>query len=172
MKRTILLYVWSALLLASCIGAGTHGSIEAYEYSVSKSKLEEAVEKVIKESSNIRRDTVANYMVDITGKEPDTIYSDHYNDGKRYFTINIFTGSGENEFIFHFTGREEDWATDTISTISISYAFDENDRGGSEGNGGVTWYKPFLKKKLVTVFEKEFLEKLNKELGVRPTETD
>ncbi len=172
MKRTVLVYLWLALFLVSCIGAGTHGSIKAYEYPVSKYRLEDAVEKVIKESSNIRRDTVKNYMVDFTDGKSDTIYSDHYNDGERYFTINIFSGGGENEYIFHFTGREEDWATATTSRISISYAFDENDKGGSEGNGGVTWYKPFLKKKVVTVFEKEFIEKLNKELGVKPTETD
>ena len=56
--------------------------------------------------------------------------------------------------------------------ISIAYAYDENDRGGSEGNGGVTWYKPFLKKKLIDVFEKEFIEKIDRKLGVKHTVTD
>lgn len=152
--------------LCGCLTAGTHGSIKAYEYPVSKHRLEEAVKKVMAQNPKIDRDTQRNYMVDITDGKSDTIYSDYYNDGKRYFKIKIRSDAGENEFIFQFVGREIDWDSSVNSEISIAYAFDENNTGGSEGNGGVTWYKPFLKKKLIRLFEEEFIRQVDTELGV------
>ncbi|RYE54913.1 MAG: hypothetical protein EOP48_11290 [Sphingobacteriales bacterium] len=172
MKRTGVIHLGVTLFLSSCIGAGTHGSIHCYEYPVTKYELQDAVEKVIKESTNILRDTTRNYMVDVTDGKSDTIYSNYYNDGKSYLTINIEQEKGYNNYIFRYSGDSAYWASSETSGIFIAYAFDENHRGGSEGNGGITWYKPFLKQKLVTVFKRELIEKLNVELGVEPVETD
>ncbi len=172
MRRFILQYLLIIFLLSSCVGAGTHGSIKGYEYSVSKYRLEKIIDKIILKNNNVYRDTIRNYMVDITDGKSDTIYSNYYNDGKNYITVVISQEAGNYRYIFRYLGDSTYWDSSETSEIFIAYAYDENNRGGSEGNGGVTWYKPFLKKKLVTVFEKEFIEKINKELGVSPKVDD
>ena len=75
--------------LCSCLTAGTHGSIKAYKYPVSKKVLQSAVEKIISESSDIHRDTTRNYIINATNGKNDTIIDNHYNDGEDYLTIKI-----------------------------------------------------------------------------------
>ena len=168
--RIVLLVLFGFFLigwwLLSAIGAVTHGSIKAYEYPIPKDSLHAAVEKVIRTNPNIFREPQGeNYIVDVTDGKNDTLYNDHYNDGKRYISIKIKTGGEISDYVFHFYGSDEYWQTSKTSQISIAYAYDK-DGGGSEGNGGVPWYKPSLKKRLVTVFEKDLIEKIDRELGV------
>ena len=144
------------LMMNSCIGGGTHGSIKNYDFPVSKYILEKAVLKVISNNPDIKRDTAKHY----------------YNDGEDYITIEITKGEIVNRYTFRFYGRKEDWDTAKTSEIFIVYAWDKEGNGGSEGNGGVKWYKLTLKKKLVSLFESEFVFKLDKELGINHTEPD
>lgn len=154
------------LQLSSCFSSGTHGSIKAYKYQVSKRVLEKAVEKVIMESPNIQIDSTKNYIIDKTNGKNDTIINNHYNDGKRYITVKIDIESESNEYIFLYSGSELEWDTAKDSYINIAYAYDKNKNGGSEGNGGIAWYKPILKKRLIAAFEKEFIIKIDNELGL------
>jgi hypothetical protein len=154
-----------------CLTAGTHGSIKSYQYPCSKQALQNAVEKVIAADGSVRRDTIVNYRIDETNGKNDTVWNNYYNDTINYVTIYIKNGNTVYNFVFHYTGTKEQWDTSKVSDISIAYAWDENTyEGGSEGNGGVTWYTPFLKKRLTDVFESEFISKIDKELGVKHTE--
>lgn len=159
--------------LFSCLTAGTHGSIKAYDYPVSKNVLQKAIEKIIVESSDIQKDSTKNYMIDITNGKNDTIMDNQYNDGIEYLTINIGNekGKGTNKYIVQY-GNEGDEDTANTSFISIAYGYDKNGNGGSDGNGGVTWYKPFLKKKLINLFEEKFINRIDKELGKKHTQAN
>jgi len=142
--------------LNSCLTAGTHGLIKGYEYPVSKYVLGKVVFHVISNSPNINRDTAKDY----------------YNDGESYITIEITKGEVLNRYTVHFYGDKVDWDTSKTSQISISYAYDNDGNGGSEGNGGFPWYKSSLKKKLISIFESEFINKIDKELRQNPIITE
>ncbi len=167
-KRNISLYVLLSLIvqLSSCISAGTHGSIKSYTYPVKKIVLEEAVNKVIAKNANIQRqDTVQkNFIIDVTNGKNDTIRSVH---NLEYVDIEISGNTFLNSYTFQYVGSKDDWNRDTTSEISIAYAYDKEDNGGSEGNGDFPWYKSLLKNKLISVFEKEFIYKVDKELKVK-----
>mgnify|MGYP001309594760 CR=1 FL=1 len=136
--------------LASCMSGGTHGSLKAYQYSTKKIELEKAVLAVIESNPKIKRSN--NISVE--------------NDGK-YLTVFIKKDAEENEYIFRFAGDSIDWDTSGTSMISISYAFDSQGRGGSEGNGGMP--RKVLKQ-LLQVFESEFINKLDTQLNITHTE--
>lgn len=72
-------------------------------------------------------------------------------------------GEDAYEYIFQYSGTEEDWDTAKNSELSIAYAYDENDNGGSESDGGVSWT---LKSRLVRRFETKFISKLESFLKV------
>jgi hypothetical protein len=72
-----------------------------------------------------------------------------------------------NSYTFQYVGSQEDWNRDTASEISIAYAYDKEDNGGSDGNGDFPWYKSSLKNRLISIFEREFIDKLDKELNVK-----
>ena len=120
--------------LYSCLTGGTHGSIKSYDFFVSKNTLQKAVEKIISESPDIHKDTVKNYIVNVTNGKNDTIINNRYNDGQNYVTIKIEgkVKGGESEFTFQYVGDEKDWDTLKTSSLSIAYAYDEKSNGGRD----------------------------------------
>lgn len=146
--------VYLLICFNSCIGAGTHGSIKKYDYKTPKYKLEKAVHDVIARGGTIHQDTIKN----------------EYNDGIRYITLLITENTHSYQYTFRFYGGKEYWDTSKISAISISYAYNEKREGGSEGNGGVKRYNLKLRKELTLPFEREFISKIDKELGINHTE--
>jgi hypothetical protein len=171
-----LTYLFSILifLFIGCIGAGTHGSIKGYQYSVNKDSLQKAVMAVIQNNPNIYRDTSLDHL----GSSPFLDHSDggdysagenFYNDIKHYVTIKITSGQDVNEYTFRYYGADEDWKTSPTSELFICYAYDKNQNGGSEGNGGVS---NKLAKKLTEVFEKEFVNKVDKQLNLTHIDTE
>ena len=162
------------LSLTGCIGAGTHGSIKGYQYSINKDSLQNAIMTVIKNNSNIFRDT----SLDSLGSSPLLDHSDagdysagenFYNDIKHYVTIKITSGQEVNEYVFRYYGPDEDWKTSPISQIFICYAHDKNGNGGSEGNGGVS---KKMEKEFTYIFEKEFVDKVDRQLNLTHTDTE
>ena len=133
-----------------CLTAGTHGSIKAYVFPVPKNVLQKTINDVIEKELNLQ-------VAPIT----DTFNSKYYNDGERYITINIKVNGGHNEYIFQYIGDKENWDTSKNSEISIAYAFDKDNKGGSEGDGKLSFYKFELRKKLIDVFENEFIDKID-----------
>ncbi len=142
------------LFINSCIGGGTHGSIKGYRYETSKSKLESAVNLVIKENNAIHQDTTKDY----------------YNDDTTYITISIIYGNLPYEYTFRYYGGKEYWETSKTSEIFIAYAHDGARNGGSSGNGGVNWYDFKLKKRLTIPFEQELVNKIDRILGIKHIE--
>lgn len=169
-------YLFSILIisLVGCIGAGTHGSIKGYQYSINKDSLQKAVMTVIQSNSNIYRDT----KLDSLGSSPRLDHNDggdyvagdnFYNDIKHYVTIKITSGQNVNEYVFRYYGPDEDWKTSPTSEIFICYAHDKNGNGGSEGNDGVS---KKLAKEFTQVFEREFVDKVDKKLNLTHIDTE
>lgn len=162
-----------AVLFVGCIGAGTHGSLRGYRYSVSKDSLQKAIMTVIKDNPNIYRDT----SLDSLGSSPMLDHNggnysageNYYNDIKHYVTIKITSGQKINEYVFRYYGPDEEWKTAPSSKIFICYAHDKDGNGGSEGNGGVSRK---MAKEFIEVFEKEFIAKLDKQLGLSHLDTE
>ena len=169
-KRNVNLYVLLSSLIvmqmSSCLTAGTHGSINSYKYPVKKIVLEEAVNNVISKNPNIQKVDTAqkSFIVDITKGKNDTMRSVH---NPAYVDIRISGSTFLNSYTFQYVGSQDDWNRDTTSEISIAYAYDEEDNGGSEGNGDFPWYKSSLKNRLISIFERQFIDKLDKELKVK-----
>jgi hypothetical protein len=180
MTGKICLYILIAIctVATGCIfGAGTHGSIKGYQYATKKDSLQKAIMAVIKNNPNIYRDTSLDYL----GSSPLLDHSDagdysagenYYNDIKHYVTITISSGHEKNEYTFRYYGDDEDWKTSYSSKIFICYAHDQNGKGGSEGGGGLEWYRSGLKKKFTDLFEKELISKVDKELNLPHAETE
>jgi hypothetical protein len=147
--RVILAFIYLSLLI-SCIGAGTHGSIKYYEFNTSKYNLEKAVQRVISENKTIEQDSVKDY----------------YNDDTTYITIRILSGNNDDTYTFRYGGDKEYWDSSKVSSISIAYAHNKNNEGGSEGNGGIKWYNFKLKEELTKVFEEELISKIKRDLEV------
>ncbi|MDB5198468.1 MAG: hypothetical protein JWO92_431 [Chitinophagaceae bacterium] len=148
---------------SSCFTAGTHGSLKSYEYTINKYTLQKAVDKVIMNSDNIKCDTTNNYIIDKTNNRNDTIIDNRDNDGETYVTIDIKEENGNsNNYTFQYAGDKNYWDTSMTSSISLAYAYDKDGNGGSEGNGGIGLT---LKNKLIKIFEREFLSKVNNELS-------
>jgi hypothetical protein len=148
-------YIIIVLLFNGCIGAGTHGSIKAYNYAVSKYRLEKVVADVFANNpKSLRIDSLKDY----------------YNNDSTYITFTLQSGEFVNRYTVRYCGGSEDWDTSTVSCISIAYAHNKDGEGGSEGNGGVKWYNFKLKKELTEPLEKELISKIDKELGMKHTE--
>ena len=158
----LLVFIIFIFSLGYMFSGGTHGSIKGYQYPVSKERLEEAIQHVILENKTLERppeDTVV--YVD----------KDYYNhDG--YLRLSIIAPDTFH-YIIRFYGDQQYWKQNThASEIFICYANDNLGNGGSEGLGGVEWYKWGIKDKLTDYFEKNFIEKLDKKLGVKHEEKD
>lgn len=160
--------------------AGGAGSIKAYEYPVTKKELENAVNEVLKNGVYVYRDSNFYYYRSYdsttqttTDSKDSTIGSkrmtQYYNDGDRYLGIFIKTAKGIFTYTIEYTGI--DWETSKESEICIPYAWDEEHNGGDEGRGCFKG-KGGLKKKLTDAFEKEFIDKVDKQLGKSHTESN
>ncbi len=149
--KKLLFILFCAYVLIGCLGGGTHGSIECYQYQVNKSELEKVVRKVISNTSNIEQDSAKGY----------------YNDDTTYITIIIYEKNEVNNYIFRYGGGREYWDLSKESSIFIAYAHNKEGRGGSSGNGGVKWYDFKLKEELTGVFERGFIEKIDQELKLK-----
>jgi hypothetical protein len=161
--------------IQSCLTAGTHGSIKAYQFNVSKTILQKEVEDVIAFDPNLSIDSSRNYIIDVTNNKNDTIWDNHLNDGNRYVTISVKVPSSDSngyKYIFQYTGTNIDWDTSKTSEISIVYAFNEKGHGGSNENGGLSGDFGSLKNKLIDVFTKSFVLKVDSVLGNRHLEND
>ncbi len=172
MTKKIILFAFlilSACLTGCLIGAGTHGSLKGYQYPVTKDKLDSAVMYVIKNNQNIYRDTIGNkILAEVGDGKQDTIIDNSWNDGHEYVSIKIKTAKGNCEYTFRYYGGKEDWDTAKTSEIFICWAYDEFDKGGSEGNGGVD---SKTLKYLTEVFEKELVANIDKKINLTHIET-
>ncbi len=154
-----------ASIFAFCSTAGTHGSIKSYGYAVSKESLEKAINEVINED----RLTLFRPPLDTLGSNS---INDNYHNKDGYITLHI-SSPKKYEYIFRFYGGEEEWKNSpNYSQIFICYAWDDENKGGSEGVGGLEWYRFGLKDKLIEYFEENFIAKIDKKLQMGHSEEE
>jgi hypothetical protein len=164
MKYKILIIL--IIVLKGCgFSGGTHGSIKDYQYSVTKSELEKAVMAVLQTNSNVYRDTIRNYIIDVTDGKSDTIENNYYNDGTNYLTLHIKTLVDIMEYTIRYYADSMTWANSQTSEIFICYIYDGKGNGGSEGNGKWRQTSGSKQKKMINLFETEFINKLDRELN-------
>ena len=136
----ILIYTLLAFTLTSCfIGAGTHGAIERYQYSVTKYELEKAVKKVLTNSHNVIYD------------KSDSI--DAFDENAKYLKIIVNQFDGEYKYTFRYYGDSTDWKSSNNSELFITHAFDKNGKGGHDGDKTLE----VTKQRLIHIFEKDRL---------------
>ncbi len=136
------------------IAPNGHGSIRGYVYATSDTSLQKAVWCVINNNSSIEKHQ--------TLKDDSSV--DYYNDSVNYITINIKAVNGiKHQYTFRYYGDSELRATTTISELFICYA-----DGESEGNGNLR-DKNEYKNELLTLFEEQFIKKLDSTLNLQHT---
>jgi len=178
----IILVVWHFISFISSFGAGTHGGIIAYCYPVNKHELEKAVDSVLEKCQDVKRSMpYFYYSYDSVNKSTSEsidstigsvkVFDSAYNDGKRYITINIAQDGKLYDYSFQYSGYETDWDTAKNSVISVTYAWDDNGNGGSDGHGDFN-FKWGLKRRLTKLFEDRFIERVDKQLGKHHTKGD
>lgn len=167
----ILLVPIVIFFFSGCIGGGTHGSIKAYRYTVKKEILEKAVESVIANSGNIKKDSVKYHIVTVDGGQKDTFWDNHFNDTTNYVTIFVKDENASYKYTFHYYGDKEYWDTATTSAISIAYAYNANNEDGSEG-GRIKEHGSQFIHELIKPFEKEFINKVDERLKMKHTDED
>ncbi|HEV8081747.1 MAG TPA: hypothetical protein VGP55_01015 [Chitinophagaceae bacterium] len=156
----------------SFVGCGSAEAIKGYRYPVTKDVLEKAVMKVIKGSPNIYRDSSKNGMFDSAMQKAENEHSSvdsaiYYNDGKHYVTIKIKVGQIDNDYIFRFYGDEQYWKTSASSEIFINYVRDRYGNALSQGHNENGEFKSKMAKEFTSLFETEFINKLDKELNLK-----
>ena len=135
------------------MGGGTHGSIKNYQYNVPKYTLENAVNKIIANNPNIRRDSVKNEFNDDTG----------------YITMGIVYKGLPYTYTCRFYGGKQYWDTSKKSAVFIAYAYNNMHEGGSEG-GRIKQHGSKFIHNLIQPFEQEFILKVDSILGVKHSE--
>jgi hypothetical protein len=162
----IILVLLRFISFISSFGAGTHGSLMAYAYPVTKLELEKAVDSVLKYCDNVRRDSKDHFITELNAKGDsiNRLDDNYYNDGTNYVTIFINKDGGNNEYTFRYYGDSTLWDTSKTTGLFIAYAYDENRNGGSDGHGDFK-FRWGLKKRLTRIFEENFMEKVDKQLG-------
>lgn len=152
--KKLLFILLCAYLFIGCMGGGTHGSIKCYLYPVAKSELEKVVKMVISNTPTIIQDSIKEY----------------YNNDTTYLTIKVYEKEEVYNYIFRYGGDQHYWDSSKTSSLFIAYAFDNEGKGGSSGNGGVKWNNFKLKEEFTGAFERGFIERIDQELKIKHTE--
>ena len=146
----LIIYALLPFTLAGCfLGAGTHGSIKRYQYTVTKYELEKAVKKILVNSLHVKYDKF------------DSI--DVFNENATYLKIIINQSDGDYKYTFRYYGDSLDWKKSKNSELFITHAFDKDGNGGHEGDKGLVKAED----KLITIFESEFISKVDSTLNIR-----
>jgi hypothetical protein len=146
----ILIYIILTITLSSCsMGAGTHGSINRYQYSVTKYELEKAVKKVLTISNTVKYD------------KSDSI--DAFDENATYLKIIISQFDGNYKYTFRYYGDSLEWKNSANSELFIAYAYDTKGNGGHEGESALNK----VKLKLIEIFEVEFISKIDSTLNIK-----
>ena len=131
------------------IAPSGHGSIKGYVYNVDDTTLQRAIWRVIRNDSNIIC----------------SIHKEYYNDSTNYITIDIKKASGGTyNYIFRYYGDDKYRKVTGSSEIFICYVYNDKRQGGRDSDKDFSTYKG-LREDIVGLFEKEFIYKLDGELG-------
>lgn len=141
----------------SNFGAGTHGSVEAYSFPVSKYELEEIINTIIKDNKKIQRDT--------------NKIDSYYNQGG-YVTLYIYEKGNAHKYTFRYFGGEEYWNEHlTTSELFICYLYNDQGKAISERNDNINDHLEFVHSEL-ELFESELVNKITEEINAHYAELD
>ncbi len=152
---------------------GGAGSLMTYEYPVSKYELEKIVDSVLIANDGIYRDSTKSYV--LIESATSTRYSldstagatrevDFYNDGIKTLRIHITKGGIHHEYFVRFYGDSTTWDSSDQCEIGITYA-DGYSRGQKKPSEEI-------ENELLAMFESEFIDKIDKKLGIERTEPE
>jgi major membrane immunogen (membrane-anchored lipoprotein) len=164
------------------VNCGSAEAIKSYRYPITKDKLEQAVIKVLKSNPHIAVDTTKRKVIvrrhpndpgdtstmainaeDYQGKEREEIIADF----AAYTKIKITVGQIENNYEFRYYGDEQEWKNASSSALFITMAQDKYGQTLYQGKNEHGEFKTQLAKNLTSVFEAEFINKLDKELQLK-----
>ncbi len=78
--------------------------------------------------------------------------------------MHVFDSGVDYAFVFRYYGDSTYWDTSQNSEIFIAYATIDG-KGGSKGHNDFSGERKRTKEKLIDVFEKEFVNILDEEIG-------
>lgn len=174
------------LLVFLLSGCGDATAIKSYSYPTKKTNLERAVQKVINTNPHIIVDTSEPKLIvrRNPGNPDDTStiminlseFRGHSNDSadiakseRAVLRIKIKVGEIENDYVFRYLGDEQLWKSSTNSTIFIQFAKDKYGNSISQGNNENGEFSSQVAKDFTTLFEKEVVSKIDKELNIKHT---
>jgi hypothetical protein len=160
-------------------GCGSAEPIKRYSYPTSKYKLEEAVLMVINSNPHITVDTTQNEV--IVRRNPDnpddtaTMLIDlsemHGKDSadvaasfNGVIKIKIKVGEVENDYIFRFSGNEQDWKSSSSSAIFIQNVTDKKGNSICQGQNENGEFNSHIAKEFTSLFERELVSKVDEAL--------
>ena len=154
------------------LGCGSAEAIKCYSYPTMKNDLEKAVMKVINNNPNIRVDNFTQRQRDSAmyankANWTSTDSADYYNDLNSTIDVYIKVDKSENYYLFRYRGTKPDWETSKKSAIFIQTARDKNGNTLYQGNNEQGEFSSKLAKDLTDVFEKEIVNKIDKELHIQ-----
>ena len=170
------------LLLFLSSGCGSGEGIKSYSYPTTKDNLEKAVLKVITTNPHIVIDTTqAKVLVRRNPDNPDdtstvliNLSDFHSPDSanvaayyKGVIKIKIKVGKIENDYTFRYLGDEQYWKSATSSAIFIQKATDKTGNSINQGENVNGEFKSKLAKDFTSLFEKEVVSKIEKELNLK-----
>jgi len=157
MKNSIraILVIIIFVLASFFTGCGSAEAIEQYSYSTSKPNLEKAVNNVLKSNSNpnVIWDTIRPSRYD------STLWP-----GFNWITIK--EKEIEYNYGFDYLGGKNEWATSSSSTICIDLLWNNKGLYLKQGEN-VGDFSSHEAKAAKSLFEKEFVNKLDKELNLK-----
>ena len=139
----VLILVCSVIISPTLHFVGGAGKIKGYQYPVTKVELEKAIQAVLKNGTNVHRDTNLYFYSSydsinkVTTESSDSTkgsvrVTQYYNDGVNYLTVYISANGFRYEYILGYYGDSTYWKESQNSEIAIIYAYDEKNNGGYE----------------------------------------
>ena len=156
-------------------GCGSAEAIKMYVYETKKVNLEKAVMKVINNNPNIHIDNT-----DTVEKKADSALfaksrwtsadsASYYDSVHGWLGLTIKAGESDIYYLCRYRGERPYWETSPVSAIFISTAHDKNGNAVYQGQNEHGEFSSKFANDLIDLFEKELVNKLDKELHLEHT---
>jgi hypothetical protein len=173
-------------LLFVSSGCGNAEAIKSYSYPTTKYNLEKAVLKVIKSNPRITIDTTESKVIvrrnpnDMNDTTTKAIKLSEFHghskdsaamaaDDKAVIKIKIKVGDTDNDYIFRYSGYEQDWKSSKSSAIFIQNVTDKHGNSISQGHNEHGEFNSKKAKDFTDLFETEVVNKIDQVLKLKHT---
>jgi hypothetical protein len=129
---------------------GTHGEIINYCYDVNHDVLDSALQTVLHNNEDIRRDTGSH---------------DGYNNGE-YFVLFVDMPNGTYQYNFRYFGDSTLWQQDSLKSCLFIWAmYNSKNEGGWDKDFGFS--EKGLRNELLKIVQEKVIERVDKVIGVQ-----